>query len=166
VRGGGRGGKWDRVWPLIVTSVLGLKKNPISTSSDPARDFRRALTKNCFLSWTFILQAQDMCLSTTAAALNLAPKKTSTRTAAGTRTAGSMHWHTDPTSLSAQRTGVNRRRKQKPGHRISVIRGAIGILFRLCPQRPHITLTIYLFLLYFALDIKQTKQISSIKIQL
>ena len=44
------------------------------------------------------------------------------------------------TSLFAQTTGVNRRRKKKkkqkgPVHRIPVIRGPIGILFRLCPQQ-------------------------------
>lgn len=65
-----------------------------------------------------------------------------------------LQWQTDTkknsvhaTSLFAQRTEVNRRRKQNKGpvHRISVIRGAIG--FRLlCPQT---CLTIYLFLLYF-----------------
>ena len=66
--------KWDRVWPLIVTSVLGLKKNSISTSSDPARDFRRAITRTAFLFQDIYITGHVPFDSLTA--LNLPPLNT------------------------------------------------------------------------------------------
>ena len=47
--GRGRGGVAGSLTFLIVTSVFRVKKNSISTSSDPARDFRRAITRTAFL---------------------------------------------------------------------------------------------------------------------
>lgn len=68
--------KWDREWALLIdTSVLGLKKKSISTSSDPARDFRRALQELLSFSMTFAQIAVPFDQLGSNRPLNLAPKR-------------------------------------------------------------------------------------------